>query len=139
MGTVEQGWFDISPIDSIYEIQQNTATGARRSRIRQLQNEKLNEEWNDGVPASEVPKISQNGWQSIALSSGNPDTAIPEPLLQFFEYSHLKEPLASVSAKFYNLAHDMVMLLPRNPERSVALRKLLEAKDCAVRARMMKL
>ena len=30
----------------------------------------------------------------------------------------------------------VIMGLPRNPERTVALRKLLEAKDAAVRAKL---
>lgn len=69
-----------------------------------------------------------------------PGTAVPpdrfptEPLLQFFEYEHLPAHLQVVSAPFGLLANDIVHLLPRNPERTVALRKLLEAKDCAVRA-----
>jgi hypothetical protein len=43
--------------------------------------------------------------------------------------------LQSVSAPFATLAHHIVSsTIPRNPERTVALRKLLEAKDCAVRA-----
>lgn len=57
-----------------------------------------------------------------------------EPLLQFFEYAHLKPGLQEVSKPFCDLARDIVQKLPRNPERTVALRKLLEAKDCAVRA-----
>lgn len=59
-----------------------------------------------------------------------------EPMLQFFEYAHLKAELAAISAPFCRLAKDMCDLLPRNPERTAALRKLLEAKDCAVRARL---
>lgn len=57
-----------------------------------------------------------------------------EPLLQFFEYGHLPDRLQMVSKPFHNLAHLIVGTLPRNPERTIALRKLLEAKDCAVRA-----
>jgi hypothetical protein len=57
-----------------------------------------------------------------------------EPMLQFFGFDHLKEPLRAVSARFASLAMTIAMELPRNPERTVALRKLLEAKDCAVRA-----
>lgn len=60
-----------------------------------------------------------------------------EPLLQFFAYQHLPEHLQSVSKPFHDLAHLIVATLPRNPERTVALRKLLEAKDCAVRAVLM--
>jgi hypothetical protein len=60
-----------------------------------------------------------------------------EPLLQFFGYAHLREPLQSVSKPFGELAAQIVATLPRNPERTIALHKLLEAKDCAVRAKLM--
>ena len=61
-----------------------------------------------------------------------------DPLLQFFEYIHLPAHLAAVSKPFSVLASKLVETLPRNPERTVALRKLLEAKDCAVRAMLWK-
>lgn len=61
-----------------------------------------------------------------------------EPILQFFAYAHLKPPLQEVSMPFGELAERIVRDLPRNPERTVALRKLLEAKDAAVRARLYK-
>lgn len=54
-------------------------------------------------------------------------------LLQFFSYSHLPENLQAISKPFCDLANSIVEILPSNPERTVALRKLLEAKDCAVR------
>lgn len=57
-----------------------------------------------------------------------------ESLLQFFEYAHLPAHLQVVSKPFGELAQALCQSLPRNPERTVALRKLLEAKDCAVRA-----
>lgn len=57
-----------------------------------------------------------------------------EPMLQFFGFDHLPPNLQAVSRAFGELANEMVATLPRNPERTVALRKLLEAKDCAVRA-----
>jgi hypothetical protein len=59
-----------------------------------------------------------------------------ESLLQFFVYSHLPEHLQAVSKPFSQLASLLVTTLPRNSERTVALRKLLEAKDCAVRAQL---
>lgn len=59
-----------------------------------------------------------------------------EPILQFFQYEHLPERLKGVSLSFCHLAEELVANLPRNPERTVALRKLLEAKDAAVRARL---
>lgn len=65
------------------------------------------------------------------------DSSYDDPMMQFFVWEHLPPHLQGVSAKFANLAKDIVLELPRNPERTVALRKLLEAKDCAVRARLM--
>lgn len=55
-------------------------------------------------------------------------------MLQFFTYAHLPPHLQEVSQPFCELAERMVVRLPMNPERTVMLRKLLEAKDCAVRA-----
>jgi hypothetical protein len=57
-----------------------------------------------------------------------------EHILQFFAWDHLPPKLAAVSRPFSDMAHQLVVELPRNPERTVALRKLLEAKDAAVRA-----
>lgn len=57
-----------------------------------------------------------------------------DPILQYFHYSHLPEKLQASSRPFCELAAHIVGTLPRNAERSVALRKLLEAKDAAVRA-----
>lgn len=56
-----------------------------------------------------------------------------EPLLQLFKHMHLPERLRAVSKPFCDLARS-IAVLPRNPERSVALRKLRESKDCAVTA-----
>lgn len=58
---------------------------------------------------------------------------IIDPILRYFRFEHLPEHLQTVSRPFHDLAHTIVHGLPRNPERTVALRKLLEAKDCAVR------
>jgi len=59
-------------------------------------------------------------------------------LLQFFAYEHLPPHLQVVSAPFGDLARSLAASLPKNPESTVALRKLLEAKDCAVRAVLFK-
>ena len=61
-----------------------------------------------------------------------------DPVLQFFAYDHLPSHLAGMSQLFANLAQGVVAMAPRNPERTVALRKLLEAKDAAVRAMLFK-
>ncbi len=59
-------------------------------------------------------------------------------ILQFFAYDHLPQHLQQVSKPFGELAVQLTHELPENPERSVALRKLLEAKDAAVRALVSK-
>lgn len=61
-----------------------------------------------------------------------------DPMLQFFNASHLPQHLQTISMRFAVLAQELVDTLPRNPERTVALRKLLEAKDCAVRTLLYK-
>lgn len=55
-------------------------------------------------------------------------------LLRFFKYDHLPPHLQAVSKPFCELAEKLDEELPRNAETTTALRKLLEAKDCAVRA-----
>lgn len=59
-------------------------------------------------------------------------------ILQFFTYTHLPESLRGISKPFADLAHEMAIALPDNPEKTVMLRKLLEAKDAAVRASVAK-
>lgn len=61
-----------------------------------------------------------------------------EPMMQFFAYAHLPVHLQNISKPFCDLAQQMIDTLPRNPERTAGLRKLLEAKDCAVRASLFK-
>ena len=55
-------------------------------------------------------------------------------ILKYFEYEHLPEHLQAVSQPFHALAHKLVEEGLDGPELTAALRKLLEAKDCAVRA-----
>lgn len=56
------------------------------------------------------------------------------PILRYFVYDHLPMKLQEVSKHFADTAETMEAILPRGPEKSTALRKLLEAKDAAVRA-----
>ena len=68
-----------------------------------------------------------------------PPTVPIDPIVQFFGYAHLPTiELREVSKLFHDLAGEIVATVPRNPERTVALRKLLEAKDAAVRALIFK-
>jgi len=55
-------------------------------------------------------------------------------LLRYFEYAHLPPHLQAVSKPVGDLAHHMADQLPDGPELTTGLRKLLEAKDCLVRA-----
>jgi hypothetical protein len=57
-------------------------------------------------------------------------------MMQFFAFDHLPEHLQEVSRPFHATAAWVIQNLPENSERNFALRKLLEAKDCAVRARL---
>lgn len=57
-----------------------------------------------------------------------------ERMLRWFQYEHLKPEMQAVSKPFSDLAHQLVLNLAAGPERTVTLRKLLESKDCAVRA-----
>jgi len=59
-------------------------------------------------------------------------------MLQFFNYEHLPPHLQEVSKPFCELARNIVAIIPSNPERTAGLRKLLEAKDCIVRANIYK-
>jgi hypothetical protein len=54
-------------------------------------------------------------------------------ILQHFEYKHLPEHLQPVSRQFFDMAHRVAKAFD-GPELTAGLRKLLEAKDCVVRA-----
>lgn len=71
-------------------------------------------------------------------SEFSPEEISTDHILQFFHYAHLPEALQSRSKPFCDLARVIIDTTPRNPERTVALRKLLEAKDANVRAYVAK-
>lgn len=54
-------------------------------------------------------------------------------LLRFFSYGHLSPAMQEISKPFHDLAHELAQKL-EGSELTVGLRKLLEAKDCMVRA-----
>ena len=62
------------------------------------------------------------------------DQLAADPILKFFHYAHLPPALQARSKPFCDLARQIVETTPRNAERTVCLRKLLEAKDAGVRA-----
>jgi hypothetical protein len=57
-------------------------------------------------------------------------------LLRYFEYSHLPQKLQEISKPICELALKMDEVLPEGSEKTAGLRKLLEAKDCFVRANL---
>jgi len=59
---------------------------------------------------------------------------MPSPIIKFFSYEHLPLKLQTVSKPLGDLARKMDEELPDGAEKSAGLRKLLEAKDCLVRA-----
>jgi hypothetical protein len=100
------------------------AHGATKAEVAKI----LEDKFGDRIDRMEIQRAKET-------LIGGPS---PEPILQFFEFAHLPEELRAVSAPFGVLAKQVVENLPRNPERTVALRKLLEAKDAAVRAVLFK-
>jgi len=59
----------------------------------------------------------------------------PDPLLQFFTITGSLSPeVGHLVDQFQDLAGEIVETVPRNPERTVSLRKLLEARDSVIRA-----
>ena len=59
-----------------------------------------------------------------------------ERMMKWFAFDHLREPLREMSSNFYSLAEIVCQQIEPGAERTVALRKLLEAKDAAVRAKL---
>ena len=58
------------------------------------------------------------------------------PILKYFKYEHLPVHLQKISKPIGDLALEMDNILPDGPEKTAGLRKLLEAKDCFVRAKL---
>lgn len=82
-------------------------------------------------------KFSSNTPEPLPLDIPEPvKPPQPEkhPILKHFEYGHLPLHLAAISKEFHDLAHRMHDTLPMDAELIAGLRKLLEAKDCMVRA-----
>lgn len=57
-------------------------------------------------------------------------------MMKWFKFEHLPEHLQVVSSQFWDVACSLCALVEPGPERTVSLRKLLEAKDAAVRAKL---
>lgn len=108
--------------------------GARREKLTEaLECAKAMEQWKLTRPPPPPTTVAE-----VIAQKFFPDGPPSDPLLQFFEFGHLSVAMQAVSRPFCELAYHIVVTLPRNPERTVALRKLLEAKDCAVRSTIFK-
>jgi ferritin-like protein len=88
--------------------------------------------------ADEIRVKAMKDKEAFVAGATTAPNVMADRMMQFFAYAHLPEPLQAVSRPFCDLAATVVATLPSNPERTVALRKLLEAKDCAVRALLFK-
>jgi len=89
--------------------------------------------WKYAVPVD--PKDIQT--MSINTTTGQ-DGKKSSVIIQHFNYQHLPTHLQEVSKQCHDLAVAMDQALPSGPEKSAGLRKLLEAKDCFVRANLAK-
>lgn len=76
--------------------------------------------------------------QTTTISATSSISPPRDHIMQYFAYKHLPPQLQFVSQPFAELANKIEEFLPNNPERAVALRKLLEAKDAAVRCAVAK-
>lgn len=78
--------------------------------------------------------VKTNTTQSPALQEDS--SLAGDPMLRWFSYDHLPDSLRRVSVRFFELAHNICAACEPGVERTAALRKLLEAKDAAVRAKI---
>jgi hypothetical protein len=68
---------------------------------------------------------------SMDLTGRHPGTVA---VAKHFAHEHLPPHLAAISKPCHDLAEQLLAVLPDGPELTAGLRKLLEAKDCFVRA-----
>lgn len=77
------------------------------------------------------------GWAEPEAGDSAPDDTMHPAIrdaLRGFECAHLPDDLRAVSMPFRDLAYTLAELLPNDPETTRGLHKLVESKDCAVRA-----
>lgn len=85
------------------------------------------------------PECTLDAWPYVVASEAaetkkeNPEKD-RTPILRYFDYLHLPPHLQKTSRVFHDVATWLDDTLPNGPEKSTALRKLLESKDAAVRA-----
>jgi len=87
----------------------------------------------------EVRDFTEDITKDFKDEIGKPDECIlidadQDSMMQWFAYKHLPPHLQEASKVFYDLAYHVVTTTKPGRERSVCLRKLVEAKDAGVRA-----
>lgn len=82
------------------------------------------------APDLNTPEVAQE------LPTAEVITRSQSPLMRYFGFKHLPPHIQPVSEKFFDMATWLDQCLVDGPEKTVALRKLLESKDCAVRANL---
>jgi hypothetical protein len=80
------------------------------------------------------PTPLQEAATAAALEARDAFPIIGPPIMRYFACSHLPPKLRAVSQPFADLAIALCASTPPGAEQSAGLRKLLEAKDCFVRA-----
>ena len=79
----------------------------------------------------DVVKYGSREYFNNPCKGRHPDTT---HLIKLFAWSHLPENLQDVGYPIGGIAFSMVSRMPDGPELFAGLRKLLEARDCFVRA-----
>lgn len=98
--------------------------------LHRHQVESLEQQEADSNPAFDGKKKNIKTEQAEATA----ESKVTDRMMVWFECAHLPPDLQEVSRQFHALAKDICVFIQPGPERSVSLRKLLEAKDAAVRA-----
>jgi hypothetical protein len=88
------------------------------------------------VKPGEEGRFCVHSSQDLHVHEVQPGEAEPpeDYFVKLFKWEHLPEHLQAVSRPFAMTAQRLITQLPANAERVICLRKLLEAKDAAVRA-----
>lgn len=86
------------------------------------------------LPEAERNKIMSEAAELVAADYERMKPMDTDRMMKWFAYEHLPEHLQAVSKPFGQLAAQIEQTVEPGPERTVAFRKLLEAKDAAVRA-----
>ena len=128
--------FFVSNGDGIEEWE--TEQEARRSAEGWIAEYRTQPEWDEAVERvfwGEIREYAHAAYKGDFVEYQLKGTNVePDRMLKWFAYEHLPEKLQAVSKPFGDLARGLCETIEPGAERTVALRKLLEAKDAAVRA-----